>query len=73
MENLFDLPDNVRLTDNREYAEKLHAVMKSNGGFCPCRLQHTEENRCICSEFQAQMSDPEFEGFCHCKLFYKER
>ena len=73
MESFFDLPVNVKLTDNREYAEKLHAVMKGNGGFCPCRLQRTEDNRCICTEFRAQMADPEFEGYCHCKLFYKAR
>ena len=73
MESFFDLPVNVKLTDNREYAEKLRTVMQCNGGYCPCRLQRTEENRCICTEFREQIADPDFEGFCHCKLFYKER
>ncbi|MBO7327323.1 MAG: ferredoxin thioredoxin reductase catalytic beta chain [Lentisphaeria bacterium] len=47
--------------------------METNGGYCPCRLQHTEENICICSEFKKQMADPDFEGYCHCKLYYKEK
>ena len=67
------LPENIRENENREYVEKLYAVMEKNGGYCPCRLQHTEENICICSEFKKQMADPDFEGYCHCKLYYKEK
>lgn len=63
----------VRETENKDYAAKLYAVMEKNGGYCPCRLQHTEENRCICAEFLAQIADADFEGFCHCKLYYKEK
>ena len=41
------------------------------GGFCPCKLSRTEENRCICEEFKAQIKDPDFQGYCHCMLYYK--
>jgi ferredoxin-thioredoxin reductase catalytic subunit len=68
-----EMPENVRLTDDREYAVKLFAVMERNGGYCPCRLAHTEENLCICEEFRSQIADPEFSGFCHCRLYYKEK
>ena len=47
--------------------------LKRTGGYCPCRLQHTEETMCMCEEFRAQIADPEFEGFCHCRLYYKEK
>ncbi|MDD3114175.1 MAG: ferredoxin-thioredoxin reductase catalytic domain-containing protein [Anaerovibrio sp.] len=40
-------------------------------GYCPCRLQKTEDNKCMCREFREQIADPEFEGFCHCRLYYK--
>lgn len=66
------LPDNVRLNENTEIVEKLYAVMEKNGGYCPCRIQRTEENLCICAEFRRQIADPEFSGYCHCKLYYKE-
>lgn len=66
-----ELPPNVRLNDDAGLVEKLRNVMARNGGYCPCRIQHTPENLCICKEFRDQLSDPGFTGFCHCKLYYK--
>ena len=43
------------------------------GGYCPCRLERTEENKCICKEFREQIKDPDFEGYCHCMLYYKSK
>ena len=45
--------------------------LKRNGGYCPCRFEKTEDNKCICKEFKEQIADPEFEGYCHCMLYYK--
>ena len=47
--------------------------LKRNGGYCPCRFEKTEDNKCICKEFKEQIADPEFEGYCHCMLYYKEK
>ncbi|MBQ9788144.1 MAG: ferredoxin thioredoxin reductase catalytic beta chain [Lentisphaeria bacterium] len=47
--------------------------MAKNGGYCPCRLQHIPENLCICQEFQQQIADENFSGYCHCHLYYKEK
>ena len=47
--------------------------LKRTGGYCPCRLQHIEENMCMCQEFREQIADPDYEGFCHCRLYYKEK
>ena len=27
----------------------------------------------IREEFKAQMADPDFEGYCHCRLYYKTK
>jgi hypothetical protein len=27
----------------------------------------------MCAEFRHQIADPDFEGFCHCYLYYKEK
>ena len=67
------LPANVRYNDDAEYVEKLLDALEKRGGYCPCRLQRVPENICICKEFKAQIADPDFEGLCHCKLFYKEK
>ena len=32
-----------------------------------------EEYKCICKEFKEQIADPEFEGYCHCMLYYKSK
>lgn len=63
----------VKLNDNAEIVAKIKEGLKRTGGYCPCRLQRTEENRCMCKEFRDQIADPNFEGFCHCMLYYKTK
>ena len=63
----------VKLNDNAEIVAKIKEGLKRTGGYCPCRLQHTEENRCMCKEFRDQIADPNFEGFCHWMLYYKSK
>ena len=67
------LPEKVRWNPDKTVVERLLAVMEKNGGYCPCRLKRTPENICICQEFREQMADPEFEGYCHCHLYFKEK
>lgn len=47
--------------------------LKKKDGYCPCRREKTEDNVCMCKEFREQIADPDFEGFCHCMLYYKEK
>ena len=63
----------VRLNDNAEVVASIREGLKRTGGYCPCRVQRIEENRCICQEFKDQIADPNFEGYCHCMLYYKEK
>lgn len=63
----------VKLNENAEIVAKIKEGLNRTGGYCPCRLQHTEENRCICKEFREQIADPSFEGYCHCMLYYKSK
>ena len=63
----------VRLNDNKEPVAKIKEGLEKKGGYCPCRLEKTEDNKCICREFREQMADPDFEGYCHCMLYYKSR
>ena len=68
-----DLPANVKFNRDPKFVERLQSVMQKNGGYCPCRIQRTPENICICAEFKQQIADPDFEGYCHCQLYYKEK
>ena len=63
----------IRLNENKEVVERVKEGLKRKGGYCPCRLEKKEEYKCICQEFRQQMEDPEFEGYCHCVLYYKEK
>ena len=63
----------VRLNDNKELVAKIKEGLEKKGGYCPCRLEKTEDNKCICREFREQMEDHDFEGYCHCMLYYKSR
>ena len=45
--------------------------LRAKGGYCPCKVGASPENKCICQEFRAQIADSTFEGFCHCRLYYK--
>ena len=63
----------VRLNDNAEVVSAVKEGLARTGGYCPCRLERTDENKCMCEEFKAQIKDPNYEGFCHCMLYYKEK
>lgn len=47
--------------------------LKRTGGYCPCRMERTPDTICMCKEFKEQIADPDFEGFCHCMLYYKSK
>ncbi len=63
----------VRLNEDKEIVAVIKEGLKAKGGYCPCRLERSEENKCICKEFREQIADPEFEGYCHCRLYYKSK
>ena len=63
----------IRLNDDTALVERIREGLRQKGGYCPCRLERTEDTKCICKEFRDQMADPDFEGYCHCMLYYKEK
>ena len=67
--------DKMKVTFNpdKELVTQIQEGLKHTGGYCPCRIQRTEDNKCMCKEFRDQIKDPDFEGFCHCMLYYKSK
>ena len=63
----------IRLNEDEEIVKTIKEGLKAKGGYCPCKLQKTEDNKCICKEFREQIADPDFEGYCHCMLYYKTK
>ena len=61
----------ITLNENKKLVETLQNKLKENGGYCPCKLEKTEDTKCMCKEFKEQINNPNFEGFCHCRLYLK--
>ena len=63
----------ITLNPDPEIVRTVREGLKRTGGSCPCRLERTEDTKCMCREFKEQINDPNFEGYCHCMLYYKSR
>ena len=63
----------IRLNEDEAIVKSVKEGLERTGGYCPCRLQRTEEYKCMGKEFKEQVKDPDFEGYCHCFLYYTEK
>lgn len=63
----------VRFNEDAEIVKTVKEGLKRKGGYCPCRVEKKEEYKCICKEFREQIADPDFEGYCHCLLYFKTK
>ena len=63
----------IKFNPDKEIVDIVKKGLEETGGYCPCRLERTEENKCICKEFREQIKYPDFEGFCHCRLYLKTK
>lgn len=61
----------ILLNPDEEIVKLIKEGLEKSGGYCPCRREKSEENKCMCLEFREQLRDPQFEGYCHCMLYYK--
>ena len=63
----------LRLNEDKKVVEAVREGLIAKGGYCPCRVGKRPEYKCMCEEFKRQIADPDFEGYCHCMLYYKSR
>ena len=61
----------IQYNPDEEMVRLIKEGLEKSGGYCPCRREKNEDNKCMCREFREQIKDPNFEGFCHCLLYYK--
>ena len=62
----------IRLNEDPEIVRTVKEGLAARGGYCPCRTVRNEDTKWMCREFREQIKDPDFEGYCHCMLYYKE-
>ena len=63
----------IRYNEDEAIVAMIKEGLEKKGGYCPCRTERTEDYKCMCREFREQIKDPDFEGYCHCLLYYKEK
>ena len=63
----------ITLNPDQEIVSLIKEGLKKKNGYCPCRREEIEDTKCMCKEFRDQIADPEYEGYCHCMLYYKEK
>ncbi len=63
----------VIFNPDKEIVKLVQEGLKRTGGYCPCVVKKSEDTKCMCKEFREQIKDSEFEGFCRCRLYYKEK
>ena len=63
----------ISLNPDEEIVKTVKEGLERTGGYCPCRRERLPEYKCMCEEFKAQIADPDFEGYCHCMLYYKSK
>ena len=56
----------IVVTKDKELEKEVRAKLKENDGYCPCKLLHTPDTKCMCKEFREQE-----DGECHCGLYVK--
>ena len=63
----------ININPDKDFVAHMRKALKDNNGFCPCAIVRSEDTKCMCKEFKEQIADPDFEGFCHCMLYYKSK
>ena len=51
---------------DQDHVDKIMRALKENDMYCPCRIEKTEDTKCMCKDFREQES-----GMCHCRLYIK--
>ena len=54
------------MTENRELANQIIKRLRTNDGYCPCKIVRNEDTKCMCKDFIEQGI-----GECHCGLYIK--
>ena len=42
----------IKLNPDKEIVASVKEGLKKTGGYCPCRIQRTEDYKCMCEEFK---------------------
>ena len=58
----------IERTEDKALASEIIEMLKANDWYCPCKIEHIEENKCLCEDFRKNVAAGEY---CHCGLYKK--
>jgi len=59
----------IHVVNNLKHVTEVRNALKESGGYCPCKLEKTEDTKCICKEFRESPAGTT----CHCGLYIKTK
>lgn len=63
----------IMFNPDKEIVKVVQEGLKKKDGYCPCVREKSPDTKCMCKEFREQIKDPNFEGFCRCGLYFKQK
>lgn len=58
----------AKLSDDTKMIASVREGLEQTGGYCPCRVEHTDDTMCMCKEFREKTP---VGNTCHCGLYIK--
>ena len=58
----------IKQNPDTKLTNEVRKQLTENDGYCPCKLEKTQDTKCMCKEFVDAES-----GMCHCGLYIKEK
>lgn len=46
-------------------------MLRLSGGYCPCAIKKTPDNKCLCKDFRDKIEDDTWFGECSCGFYEK--
>lgn len=62
-------------TEETDLVAEILEQIKTNGGYCPCKVLHNEDTKCMCKEFKDVLNTKEESNndTCACGLYRIEK
>lgn len=62
----------IIFNNDKELVNIIKEKLKENDGYCPCKLIHNLDNKCMCKEFKDMIKNG-IQGECHCGLYIAQK
>lgn len=58
----------AEVNTDKKLVEAIREKLRENSFYCPCKIEHTIENLCMCEDFRLRTPQGQY---CHCGLYKK--